>query len=137
MPEEPRPTEPDTSESRAIVEEENALQQVASEPARLMGGDLTATSEPWGGSEFFLWPATSAQVSPSDWHDLPSRRMLGAVGPAMLEAGEEIMTTFVERLRHDPGLSAAADLPVALGMVIRSLASAERTSCRVLRHTGR
>jgi PAS domain S-box-containing protein len=86
--------------------------------ARLMGGELTARSEPGQGSTFSLWlaPATQERVaarvapdaSPRSWppevDQLPG---LAAAGRALLGELDRVEQTWVDRLLADPHVRAA------------------------------
>lgn len=87
--------------------------------ARLMGGDLTVTSEVGKGSTFTLW--LPAEISVKEVAPAPTiagesvalqRQVegLGDVGRALLSAMENTIETIVDRIRSDPNLNVAAGL---------------------------
>jgi signal transduction histidine kinase len=87
--------------------------------ARLMGGDLTVTSEVGKGSAFSLW--VPAETSGKELERIPTvadRAMptqpgvdgLGRVGRALLRSVDDLVEKIVERIRRDANLSAAAAL---------------------------
>jgi len=84
--------------------------------ARVMRGDVVATSVPGEGSAFTLWlPAAEgdgeAAESRGPDHLVASRtRGLAAVGEALMQEIEHIIDTFVERVRQDPLMPTAPSL---------------------------
>jgi signal transduction histidine kinase len=82
--------------------------------AWLMGGDLTAHSEPGVGSAFTLWlPRQRPSDVVSLAEDLVGRDDtlgLAQVGRVVLDRLPEIMQAFVERVRTEPMIPAARDL---------------------------
>ncbi len=87
--------------------------------ARLMGGDLTVTSEMGKGSKFTLWlPAdltakegeSSAPIAGEAVTVQREVQGLGNVGRVLLESIEMVVESIVDRMRTDPNLTMAAGL---------------------------
>ena len=81
--------------------------------ARLMGGELSVSSEPGVGSSFFLWlPAATPEAVGAAPHadeppEAPQPGMLEGVRAALLPDLERILHAYVARLRSDPGTPTA------------------------------
>jgi hypothetical protein len=87
--------------------------------ARLMGGDLTVTSEMGKGSKFTLWlPAdltakdveSSAPIAGEAVTVQREVQGLGNVGRVLLESIEMVVESIVDRMRADPNLTMAGGL---------------------------
>ena len=85
--------------------------------ARVMRGDVVATSVPGEGSAFTLWlpqaepdgDAVDESRGPTDV-EASRTRGLAVVGEALMQEIEQIIDAFVERLRQDPSMPTAAAL---------------------------
>jgi signal transduction histidine kinase len=80
--------------------------------ARVMRGDVVATSVPGEGSAFTLWlPAAAPEGdSPEETGGPPhtsQTRGLAVVGEALMQEIEHIIDAFVERVRNEPAIPAA------------------------------
>ncbi len=91
--------------------------------ARLMGGDVTARSEPRVGSAFFLWLPAATSVPVSDGAEAVAHRMrtdaaapstLHEVGDALLAEIEHVLHACVERIRGDAAMPDARRAEEAL-----------------------
>ncbi|HEX7980337.1 MAG TPA: ATP-binding protein [Gemmatimonadaceae bacterium] len=85
--------------------------------ARVMRGDVVATSVPGEGSAFTLWLPEAAPDGDSvgdgrglDHMAAARTRGLAAVGEALMQEIEHIIDSFVERVRQEPSMPAAQSL---------------------------
>ena len=85
--------------------------------ARIMRGDVVATSVPGEGSAFTLWlPAAEPDGKEADESrgpshlEAPRTRGLSAAGEALMQEIEQIIDAFVERVRKDPSMPTAPSL---------------------------